>query len=753
MAQYIYSLSPIALCSFLTVAVTLLFACWGLFLNPREKTNQSFFLMGLHVVVWNLGIGLMLCSRDALTAEKWYRLSYFGVVFISPGVYCFTSTVTRRFARCRRQILLAYTLALLFGLEGVFGKATITGMWAYPWGFYPRYGPLSPAFLAFFLFWMALSFWNLSRRLRAVQSGIEQSQVKVLMLAFSIAYLGAWDFLPCFGIPVYPVGFFAIIIYVSLIFWSIYRYQFLNPSPESLARKVLATIADSIIVLDRDGFIRMVNPKAEQLLGYSASGLLQRNFSDFVDPRSVNTAQGLVRNLASRRTDVVSGVISLRDKEGKSIPTSCNLSAIRDWSGRELGFVLACRDLKEIVRSREIIQEHEERIRDTQERYNALFNRSLFGVFVMDMEGNLLDMNETALRLLGYTKKDVLGMALTALFTEEQMPVVRERIAEIKQAGYRSEAGTYQLRKRDGALVWAEIEACLIFRRGRPYAIQGILRDITERKQAEEELKRHNEELKELDRMKDSFLSSVSHELRTPLTSIRSFSEILLTYDQEDPATRKEFLQIINAETERLTRLINDVLDLSRIEAGGMVWKDTILSVEKIIRDILPARRKLLEEHRLRLVLDLSPGLPPVFADPDRIQQVITNLLANAVKFSREGGEIRIRAEAFEGRRADEHGMWIKVSLSDQGIGIDEQDFDVIFDKFRQVSNDTMRDKPEGTGLGLHICKEIILHYGGNIWVESAKGKGSTFCFTLPVAAGAGSGVGPDFPATEQLAS
>ena len=753
MAQYLYSLSPLALCSFLTVGLTLVFACWGLSLNPRARTNQSFFLMGFHAVVWNLGIGLMLCSRDPVVAERWYRFSYFGVVFISPGVYFFSSTVTRHFSRNRHKILLAYALALLFGLEGALGKSTITGMWAYPWGFYPRYGPLSPVFLAFFLFLMAGSFRALFRRLHSVQSGIEQSQVKVLMFAFSIAYLGAWDFLPCFGIPVYPVGFFAIIIYVSLIFWSVYRYQFLNPSPESLARKVLATIADSIIVLDRDGFIRMVNPKAEQLLGQTARALLQRNFSDFVDPQSVDTAQALVRNLAARRADVESGVVSLRDKEGRSVPTSCNLSAIRDWTGRVLGFVLACRDLKEIVRSREIIQEHEERIRDTRERYNALFNRSLFGVFVIDLEGNFLDVNETALRLLGYTKKDMPTMELSALFTEEQMPAVRARMEEIKWAGHRSEAGTYQLRKRDGGLVWAEIEACLIYRRGRPYAIQGIVRDITERKQAEEELRRHNEELRELDKMKDSFLSSVSHELRTPLTSIRSFSEILLKYDQEAPATQKEFLGIINSETERLTRLINDVLDLSRIEAGGMTWYDTPLSVEEIIRDILPARKKLLEEKRLRLVLDLPPGLPPVLADRDRIQQVITNLLANAVKFSREAGEVRLRVEAFEGRRADEPCTWIKVSLSDQGIGIDEKDFDVIFDKFRQVSADTMKDKPEGTGLGLHICKEIILHYGGNIWVESEKGKGSTFCFTLPAAAAAADAVGSDLPAAEHLAS
>ena len=248
------------------------------------------------------------------------------------------------------------------------------------------------------------------------------------------------------------------------------------------------------------------------------------------------------------------------------------------------------------------------------------------------------------------------------------------------------------------------------------------------------ELEKANRELTELDRMKDSFLSSVSHELRTPLTSIRSFSEILLQYDQEGPETQREFLGIINSESERLTRLINDVLDLSRIEAGGMVWNDAVVSLEEVIHEILPTHQRLLEEKSLLLTLNLSPELPPVLVDRDRIQQVVRNLLTNAIKFSREGGKIVVKVDTFGGRRTDEPSEWVKVSVADQGIGIDERDFEVIFDRFRQVSSDTLKDKPEGTGLGLPICRDIVTHYKGNIWVESRKGEGSTFSFTLPVA-------------------
>lgn len=253
-----------------------------------------------------------------------------------------------------------------------------------------------------------------------------------------------------------------------------------------------------------------------------------------------------------------------------------------------------------------------------------------------------------------------------------------------------------------------------------------------ELQRAKENLEKAYLDLKELDRMKDSFLSSVSHELRTPLTSIRSFSEILLQYEDTDPKTQREFIGIINTESERLTRLINDVLDLSRIEARRMVWHDDLMSVREIVEDVARVHQGLLAEKNLTLSLEIAPDLPYVFADKDRIQQVLTNLLGNAIKFSSSGGRIAIRAESFMSKRFGENTPWVKVCVSDQGVGIDPKDHEFIFDKFSQIAGDTLSDRPKGTGLGLPICREIVSHYGGNIWVESEKGKGANFYFTLP---------------------
>jgi signal transduction histidine kinase len=319
--------------------------------------------------------------------------------------------------------------------------------------------------------------------------------------------------------------------------------------------------------------------------------------------------------------------------------------------------------------------------------------------------------------------------------------------AEPRQDSYH---GEIECIHKDGQEIPCEVNATILRDGdGKISGFEGVTRDISRRKKAEdaakklnleleekvktrtEELEQAYSELKRLDKTKDEFLALVSHELRTPLTSIRSFSEILLRYENE-PETQKEFLTIINTESERLTRLINNLLDFSKIEAGAVTWHDGTISVEAVVEDAGRALQHLFLKKHLEWRVDADPELPFVYADRDRIQQVVTNLLSNAIKFSHEGGEIRVRVEGLEGKRSREHSRWIKVSVHDQGIGIDEKDFEIIFHRFRQISVDHGREKPKGTGLGLPICKEIISHYGGNIWVESMKGKGSTFCFTLP---------------------
>jgi Na+/proline symporter/signal transduction histidine kinase len=242
---------------------------------------------------------------------------------------------------------------------------------------------------------------------------------------------------------------------------------------------------------------------------------------------------------------------------------------------------------------------------------------------------------------------------------------------------------------------------------------------------ATQQLKQANTRLKELDRMKDEFISTISHELRTPLTSIRAFSEIL--HDNSDLAIeeRQKFLGIVIKETERLTRLVNKVLDLAKLESGLMEWNTVQVDLIQITKDAIDTTSKLFEQRSVKLE-SLLPDKPiMLYADQDQIQRVIINLLSNSVKFSPEGtGVVKIRI------RKDIDGVGLEVE--DNGLGIIADEKIRIFDKFHQVKDQSGENLLGGSGLGLAICHRIIEHHNGHIWVESEPNQGATFIFVLP---------------------
>ena len=239
------------------------------------------------------------------------------------------------------------------------------------------------------------------------------------------------------------------------------------------------------------------------------------------------------------------------------------------------------------------------------------------------------------------------------------------------------------------------------------------------------ELQRANESLKQLDRMKDDLVSTASHELRTPLTSIRSFAEILHDNPDLETAERQEFLQIIISESERLTRLINDMLDLAKIEAGQMTWHMGPTDLTSVVHAAVAATRQLFRDKGVALSLTLEEGLRPVNGDADRLKQVVINLLSNAVKFAPAGtGRVRVTLGQEGGRQI--------VRVADNGPGIAREDRATIFEPFRQ-GGDGLTVTSEGTGLGLPICRQIVAHHGGEIEVESEPGQGATFIVALPM--------------------
>ncbi len=247
-----------------------------------------------------------------------------------------------------------------------------------------------------------------------------------------------------------------------------------------------------------------------------------------------------------------------------------------------------------------------------------------------------------------------------------------------------------------------------------------------ELEEATANLQAANARLQELDRMKDDFISTVTHELRTPLTSIRACSEILADNPQLELGERQRFLGLIIKESERLTRLINQVLDLAKLESGMADWHNDAIDLREIVDEAVGTTAPLFAARNIRVDTEVPQSVVAVRGDRDRLMQVMQNLLSNAAKFCPgAAGQVRVSLQ----RQGDQ----ARIDVADNGIGISAEDQRLIFEKFRQAGR-AMVNQLQGTGLGLPICRQIIGHLGGNLWVESASGRGSIFSFVLPLA-------------------
>jgi PAS domain S-box-containing protein len=335
-----------------------------------------------------------------------------------------------------------------------------------------------------------------------------------------------------------------------------------------------------------------------------------------------------------------------------------------------------------------------------------------------DLEHRVLSWNSGAEAIFGYRKAEVIGRSLAVLLTpgrEEELDNIRSKVLG---SGVIRNLEVAR-RKKDGTSIEVSVAVSPIEDpTGRVTGFLHLSKDITEKK-------RYEERLKELDTMKSDFVSSVSHELRTPLTAIKgSVDNMLDGLTGELNEKQIRYLGRIKSNTDRLARLINDLLDLSRIEAGRIELKPARLEVATLARDITETLRPIAAEKMIEFEITPAKGPVTAWADRDKITQVIMNLIGNALKFTPSLGRITVAIEC----NGD---GWVQVSIADTGPGIPRSEAEKIFDKFYQVAS-ADRHKARGTGLGLSISKSLVEMHGGKIWMESEVGRGSTFFFTLP---------------------
>lgn len=482
---------------------------------------------------------------------------------------------------------------------------------------------------------------------------------------------------------------------------------------EAKLRALFEAMQDVIFVMDKDGRYLEVAPTSPNLLYKPPVEVLGRTMHELFP-----SAQ------ADYFIDLIHRALSSRQPQ--------NLEYSLPVNGREMWFSATISVLSEdrvVFVARDITDRKQAEItmRESEARYRALFASGSDAIFLHEMDehgnpGRFIEVNEVACQRLGYTHEELLNMTPTDIRSMDARPVFADVYRELVRKGRHVYESIHVT--SDGRHIPVEVSAALFQLGGKPVALS-IIRDATERKRIEVVLHRAREAAELANRAKSEFLANMSHELRTPLNSVIGFSEMLLdqAFGALNPKQTRYVDNVLKAGRHLLS-LINDILDLSKVEAGKMKFDPRRVSLNKTVDEVLALAHGRLQTHGLRLTRILPDNLV-VVADERLLKQILLNLLSNATKFTPTGGQITVKAEQLERE--------VCVSIADTGIGIKLDDQMRIFKDFEQVDS-TMSRKHQGTGLGLALCRKFVELHGGRIWVESAGGgQGSTFRFTLPV--------------------
>lgn len=524
---------------------------------------------------------------------------------------------------------------------------------------------------------------------------------------------------------------------------------------DTMEGKEMPAPTTKILIVDDDAFVREMLSSILETCGYTietAENGLEAINKCIADPgisliiSDVNMPEmdgiQLIRELRNKDLDVP--IIMVTSSSSISVAVDALSNGAIDYLLKDEGI----QDTIDIT-VRRALEKHQLKLRNLQlmadlaaktaeqeetlSYLTAIINNMPDGLLVTNAKARITLANPALGRMFGVRESELPGKHCQDVFSHNLAPLI-ERICSDTEAAF-----TAQIELCDGKT--GSAAGAGIRREQAPHGKKDecignlvIVRDVTLEK--------------EIERMKDDFLSTVSHELRTPLTSVLGFTRVirrklddvifpqLACGDAKIARTIQQVrdnIGIIISEGERLTCLINDVLDLSKMEAGKIAWRMEPSSIAEILEQAATASSALFDAKGLKLVKNIDPGLPLVQCDRDKIVQVVINLLSNSVKFT-DSGLVTLSARRAE--QAMPSGIandTVIISVADTGIGIAEQYIKDVFEKFRQVG-DTLTDRPKGTGLGLPICKQIVEHHGGSITAESTPGSGSVFSFTLPSA-------------------
>lgn len=497
--------------------------------------------------------------------------------------------------------------------------------------------------------------------------------------------------------------------------------EHLHDTEQSLAA-ALNSIGAGFIRTDAQGRISRINDAAQAMLGVEvvqAQGvalgevLVQDDASPVHRPGLFDSIQALTEGGAIHR-------LTLRSRSGGLVSVEIQATLTRTPQGAVSGATLLLRDMTAL--------------RDAQAELNrlaAIVESSADAIISKTLDGRITSWNRGAQEIFGYTADEAIGQSALMLIPPERAQEEMDILASLADGRRVPHFNTVRLRK-DGRQIDVSVTISPILdARGQVVGGSKIARDVTQQREAEaarlrsEALEVENRQIQETSRVKSLFLANMSHELRTPLNSIIGFAELLESGAvPADSPKHLQFLGNISRSGEHLLRLINDVLDLSKVDAGKLSFTPQPVQLGHTLEEVLAGMMTGTSAKRLRVNCEVDPSIGVVQIDEGRFRQVLFNYLSNAVKFTPEGGQIAVRASA----QGSEH---FRVEVEDSGTGIAPEDLDRLFVEFQQLDSSFTR-KHQGTGLGLALTKRLVEAQGGSVGVRSVVGQGSVFYLVLP---------------------
>jgi hypothetical protein len=482
---------------------------------------------------------------------------------------------------------------------------------------------------------------------------------------------------------------------------------------KELFKTVFNNTAAAITVTDKNERIIAWNPYAEKLLGLDKEIFFNKPVKELYPPQEWKRMRSFKIRESGAKTDIETKAYR---KDGTLLDVNVSISVLKDMEGNIIGAIGIMRDITNQKLA-------EKRIKDSERKIRVILDNSAAGITLIDKEEKIISWNKYAAIMLEMNEADLYNRPVKSLYPEEEWQKIRK--ANIRKLGGKKHIETKIITKNGNTL---DIDLSINILRDSNEEIigsVGIMQDITEQKKFQEMLVQAKLAAEQANSAKSLFLSSMSHEIRTPMNSIMGMLD--LTLDTALTEEQRDNLNVAKDASDNLLRLINDILDLSKAEAGKIVLENIEFNLHNVLKNVIKGMRVIARDKNLDADLAIGEEVPEmVSGDPVRLRQILINLINNGLKFTSEGA---VSTSVSLEKQLNKEVALLHFAVKDDGIGIPKDKHEAVFELFSQAESSTTR-KFGGTGLGLAICKRLVEMMGGRIWIESEVGQGSTFHFT-----------------------